>query len=72
MEIKVLEDEEGKLRLEVIGEDHTLLNALRKELWNDKDTEIAGYKIDHILVGNPVLIVVGTGINEILPIAAYV
>ena len=57
MEVKVLEKDKGKLKLEVIGEDHTLMNALRKELWNDKDTEIAGYKIEHSLVGNPILIV---------------
>tara|TARA_Y100000034_G_scaffold114964_1_gene151640 strand:+ start:18561 stop:18827 length:267 start_codon:yes stop_codon:yes gene_type:complete len=57
MEIKVLEKDKGKLKLEVIGEDHTLMNAIRKELWEDKDIEVSGYKIDHILVGNPVLIV---------------
>ena len=57
MEIKVLEKDRGKLKLEVIGEDHTLMNAIRKELWEDKDIEVSGYKIDHLLVGNPVLIV---------------
>tara|TARA_Y100000310_G_scaffold295904_1_gene327692 strand:- start:857 stop:1123 length:267 start_codon:yes stop_codon:yes gene_type:complete len=57
MEIKVLEKDKGKLKLEVIGEDHTLMNAIRKELWEDKDIEVSGYKIDHLLVGNPVLIV---------------
>ncbi len=57
MEIKVLEKDKGKLKLEVVGEDHTLMNALRKELWEDKDTEVAGYRIDHLLIGNPILIV---------------
>ena len=57
MEIKVLEKEKGKIKIEVIGENHTLMNALRKELWNDKDTEVSGYKIEHSLVGNPILIV---------------
>ena len=57
MEIKVLDKEKGKLRIEVVGEDHTLMNALRKELWDDKDTEVAGYKIEHSLIGNPILVV---------------
>ena len=57
MEIEVLDKEKGKLRIKVIGEDHTLLNALRKELWSDKDTEVAGYKIEHSLIGDPILVV---------------
>ncbi|MBI2663389.1 DNA-directed RNA polymerase subunit L [Candidatus Woesearchaeota archaeon] len=57
MEIKVLENNKEKISIEVVEEDHTLMNALRKELWNDKDTEVAGYKIEHSLISNPVLIV---------------
>ena len=55
MEIKVIEKEKNKLKLEIIGEDHTFCNALRKELWNDKDVQVAGYNIEHPLVSNPVL-----------------
>jgi len=57
MEIKVLENNKEKISIEVVEEDHTLMNVLRKELWNDKDTEVAGYKIEHSLISNPVLIV---------------
>ncbi len=43
------------MKIEIIGETHTFCNALRKELWNDKDVQVAGYNIEHPLVSNPVL-----------------
>lgn len=55
MKINVLEQEKNKLSIEIIGEDHTFCNSIRKELWNDKDVEIAGYSIEHPLVSSPVL-----------------
>jgi len=61
MEIKVLEENKEKIVLEVIGEDHTLLNLIRDELWQDKDVEVAGYHIDHPLVSNPVLTIETNG-----------
>ena len=57
MELKVIEMDKGVLKLEVVGEDHTFCNIIRKELWQDKDTEIAGYAIKHALVSNPILVV---------------
>jgi len=57
MEVKFLEDTKEKLKIEIMGEGHTLCNPLVKELWNDKNVEIAGYNIDHSLVSNPILIV---------------
>jgi DNA-directed RNA polymerase subunit L len=57
MEVKVLEETKNKIKLEIEGENHTLVNALRKELWSDSHVKIAGYSIDHPLVGKPVLIV---------------
>jgi len=59
MEIKVLENEKNKIVVEIIGEDHTLSNALRKELWNDKNVDVAGYNIEHHLISNPILVVDG-------------
>jgi len=56
MEINILEQEGNILKIEIKGEGHTLCNALRKELWNDKETAVAGYNIDHPLVGQPILI----------------
>ena len=63
MEIKVLEETKNRLRFEVKGEDHTLCNLLRKELWNNKQIKISGYSIEHPLVSEPVMIVETDG-NE--------
>ena len=57
MELKVIERSKTLLKLEVKGEDHTLLNSIRKELWNDKDLNLAGYHLEHPLVSSPVLII---------------
>ncbi len=55
MEIEVVEQGKNHLRLKVKGENHTFCNALVKELWQDKDTEIAGYEIPHSLTEDPIL-----------------
>lgn len=57
MELKILEENKTKLKFEVIGEDHTFCNFIRKELWNDEDIKAAGYEIEHNLVGEPVFII---------------
>lgn len=61
MKLKVIEKSKNKLKLEITGEDHTFCNALRKELWNDKDVKVAGYNIEHPLVTNPVIIIETSG-----------
>ena len=50
MELKVLEYTKDKLKFNILGEDHTFSNILRKELWNDKNVEKAGYSLEHALV----------------------
>lgn len=55
MEIEILEKSKDSIKIKVIGEDHTFLNALTKELWNDKNTQVAGYEIEHSLTEDPVL-----------------
>ena len=57
MEIKILDDKKNKLMLEVKGTDHTLCNALKTELWNDKHVKIATYSIRHPQISMPQLIV---------------
>ena len=57
MKLKVLEESKEKLKLEVAGETHTLLNTIRKELWNDEHIKVAGYNIAHPLTAQPILIV---------------
>ena len=61
MEMKVLEDKKNRLVLKIKDADHTLLNALRKELWNDKGMKAAGYSIKHPQISVPQLIVETTG-----------
>lgn len=60
MEIKVLEQTKNRLKFELVGRSHTLANAVSKELWNDKDIEIAGYKIDHPVMNNCAIMIVET------------
>jgi len=61
MKLNLLESEKNKLRFEVIGEGHTFCNVLRKELWNDKEVEVAGYHIEHDMVSEPLFIVESKG-----------
>jgi DNA-directed RNA polymerase subunit L len=57
MELKTIKSEKDMVKIEVVGEDHTFCNVLRKELWQDNGTEVAGYSIKHSLVDNPILVV---------------
>lgn len=57
MEIRVLEQTKERLKIEIIGEDHTLCNAIRKELWEDSHVKIAGYNFEPSLVTNPIMII---------------
>jgi len=57
MEIDILEDKKKRLVFELKGEDHTLCNVLREELWNDKSVKVSAYNIRHPLVGVPKFII---------------
>lgn len=58
MKLKILGKGKNTLRVEFVGEDHSLLNLLRKTLWEDKYRKIdsASYKKDHPYMGDPVLL----------------
>lgn len=56
MELSVLSQEKNKLKLGIKNETHTFCNMIRKELWQDEHVKIAGYTIEHSLVGYPFLI----------------
>ena len=60
MEISILEEGKGILEIEVKGEDHTICNALRNELWNHS-VEISAYNVEHPLISEPTLMAQGTG-----------
>jgi DNA-directed RNA polymerase subunit L len=49
MDIKIEEHEKNKLVLNISGENDTLLNLIRDQMWKDNDVEAAGYNIDHPL-----------------------
>lgn len=53
--MKVITDKKNELEIEITGETHTLCNALRKTLMEDKDVEAAAYVIDHPIIGEPKL-----------------
>ncbi|MBT4351824.1 DNA-directed RNA polymerase subunit L [archaeon] len=57
MEINVIENKKKRFVFELKGEDHTLCNLLREELWNDKSITVSAYNIAHPLVGIPKIIV---------------
>jgi len=57
MEIKILNEDKNRIEFEVIGEDHTLCNAVRNELWNQDNVNVSAYNIKHPLVSNPIMLV---------------
>ena len=57
MKLKVVKKTEKQLELEVEGEDHSLCNAIRKSLLEDKHVTYASYRIEHPLISHPVIIV---------------
>jgi DNA-directed RNA polymerase subunit L len=64
MEINILEEKAKRLVFELKGETHTLCNALREELWNDKAITVSAYNISHPLVGIPKFIIETNGDKE--------
>ncbi len=59
MDIKILEESKGKLKIEIVGANHTLCNVLKEELTKDNKVKLASYKIEHPLVSNPEFIIEG-------------
>lgn len=57
MDIKVLKKTDTEIEVEIKGEDHTLLNALKSSLLKDKAVKVATYDIEYPGISNPVLYV---------------
>ncbi|TDA31411.1 MAG: DNA-directed RNA polymerase subunit L [Hadesarchaea archaeon] len=53
MKLEGIEKEGRTLRFKVVGEDHTLCNLLRKEMYEDENVEAAAYRIEHPLLSQP-------------------
>ncbi|MBC7110457.1 MAG: DNA-directed RNA polymerase subunit L [Archaeoglobi archaeon] len=55
MEVKIISKNDNELKMEIRGEDHTLLNLLRTNLLEYPSVEEVWYDIAHPMVSNPVL-----------------
>jgi DNA-directed RNA polymerase subunit L len=55
--VRILERSENVVRLEIAGEDHTLLAPLTSKLLENDNVDLATYNIQHTLRSNPVLFV---------------
>jgi len=55
--IKIIEKSEKEVRIEIEGEDHTLLAPLTSKLLENEKVDIATYNIKYTLRSNPVLYV---------------
>ena len=56
MEIKVLEKTAESVKIEVTGENHTLLNLLREKCWKAGASQ-ASYMIEHPYLSSPKIMV---------------
>lgn len=61
MELNVIEESKNRLVVEIKGEDATLCNLIRKELWNDDSVKAAAYSVKHPSIGIPILVVETSG-----------
>ena len=57
METKILSKEKKELRVEILGDKHTITNLLRLKLAEDEDVDIAGYNKLHPLEDKSILVV---------------
>jgi len=55
--LKILEQKKKEVKIEIEGEDHTLLAPLASKLLENEKVDIATYSIKHTLMSNPVLYV---------------
>jgi len=60
MEIKIIEETKSKVSFKLVGESHTLCNALKEELRSDNKVNIASYYVSHPDIDEPTFTVEGT------------
>jgi DNA-directed RNA polymerase subunit L len=65
MNLRVVEKGKDKLRVEVAGECHTLLNLLREKSWKEKAKQ-ASYMIQHPYLSEPEIIVYANSPKKVL------
>jgi len=54
LELKVIEQTQNEVKLEIVGEGHTFCNALQDLLLKDEAVEFAGYSIPHPLINSAI------------------
>jgi len=69
MELNVLQDEKSLLKVEAVGETHTLMNILRENCWKCGATQ-ATYIVEHPYLAHPKIIVRGASPRKTLDDAA--
>jgi DNA-directed RNA polymerase subunit L len=57
MEVKIIRKTDDEIEMEIKGENHTLMNALKAALIEDRSVETATYTIEFPGVSEPVLYV---------------
>ncbi|WP_342306029.1 DNA-directed RNA polymerase subunit L [Methanolobus sp. ZRKC5] len=65
MELKIIDKTDDEMHLEIIGENHTLLNMLKSTLLDDKRVQIATYDMKHVSISDPILFVRTDGADPI-------
>lgn len=55
--VRIVAQKDNEIRIEIDGEDHTLLAPLTSKLLENEQVDIATYIIEHTLSSNPVLFV---------------
>lgn len=65
MELKIIDKTDDEMHLEIIGENHTLLNMLKSTLLDDKRVQIATYDMKHVSISDPILFVKTDGVDPI-------
>jgi DNA-directed RNA polymerase subunit L len=68
--MEIITNKRYEMEIELEGETHTLCNAIRKVLMEDKDVKIAAYSIDHPIVGQPQLYIKAKSPKKSLKTAA--
>ncbi len=65
MELTIVNKTDKEISIKVEGESHTILNALKTALLNNKHVEIATYDIKHPTISEPILFVRTDGADPI-------
>ena len=56
MDVETVKSEKNELRLKFSEIDQGFLNFIKSAVWEDSATQMAGFNIDHPMVGHPTFI----------------